>query len=290
MPQDCLLTGDLPHAFECQVRGRMALPHALVELHEYRFGLPQQALFEQNFAFLDLALSRRPGEPRGEYIDAAGAKAQRLGDIIFIPARHRLRSVWGAGSQRSICCRLAAPVPEERGIWMPGELEASLDVRSPALREALQRLAREIETPGFGSELMAEGLCLQIAVELGRYFRNLRPDASPPGGRLSAAQLRLIEARLEQPGKPPSAATLARACGISARHLFRVFRATTGTTLSVFAARRRILRAKEMLGAASPPIKQIAYRCGFETPAAFSAAFRRETGVTPRAYRAQTMS
>jgi len=33
------------------------------------------------------------------------------------------------------------------------------------------------------------------------------------------------------------------------------------------------------------PIKQVAWECGFETPAAFSAAFRRVTGYRPRDYR-----
>jgi AraC family transcriptional regulator len=66
-----------------------------------------------------------------------------------------------------------------------------------------------------------------------------------------------------------------------------MFRATTGRTLSDFAAERRIVRAKALLAGRKPAIKQIAHRCGFETAAAFSAAFRRATGVSPREFREQ---
>jgi AraC family transcriptional regulator len=46
-----------------------------------------------------------------------------------------------------------------------------------------------------------------------------------------------------------------------------------------------MMRARARLADARAPIKQIAWECGFETPAAFSAAFRRATGYRPREYR-----
>ncbi|MDB5737520.1 MAG: AraC family transcriptional regulator [Sphingomonas bacterium] len=283
MLQGSMLEGAaFPEAFECRVRGRMALPHATLELHDYRFGRPQQAVFESHHAFLDLALSHRPGDPQGRY----GAERSRpMGDVIFIPAEHRLSSEWGAGAQSSICCQFEVPPPDDRTGWTPDELDASLDVRSPFVREALLRLAREIEQPGFGSELMAEALCTQLAIELGRYFRATRSTEEETGGRLSAAQLRHIEERLETPGRPPSIAELALECGLSTRHFFRIFKATTGTTLTDFATERRVVRARSLLADRGPAIKQVAWQCGFETAAAFSAAFRRATGISPRAYR-----
>jgi AraC family transcriptional regulator len=290
MLEESLLASEaLPEAFECRVRGRMVLPLATVELHEYRFGRPQQALFESSYGFLDLALSRRPGAPRGRYVETPDRAPSPMGDVIFIPARHGLRSEWGAGSQRSICCGFDTLALDDSDGWNPDKLGASLDVRSPFMRDALRRLARELESPGFCSELMAEALCTQLSVELSRYFRAIRSEAEPPRGRLSPAQLRRIEEMLAEPGKPPSVAVLARACGLSARHFFRIFRASTGMTLSEFAAESRIGRAKSLLADGQQPIKQIAYRCGFETQAAFSAAFRRLAGVTPRDYRRQTM-
>ncbi len=290
MQESVLEQAEWPEAFECRVRGRMVLPRATVEIHDYRFGRPQRALFRSDHAFLDLAISHRPGEARGRYVEARERVTRPMGDVIFIPAGHSLSSEWGAGAQHSVCCRLDSAGPDERDGWTTDELAASLDVRSPFVREALMRLEREIEQPGFGSELMAEALCTQLSVELGRYFRAARGVERPGGGRLSGAQLRYIEERLEAPGPAPSIAELALECGLSTRHFFRMFRATTGKTLSEFAAERRLARARTMLSGRQPAIKQIAWQCGFETAAAFSAAFRRATGVSPRDYRHRMVS
>jgi AraC family transcriptional regulator len=56
-------------------------------------------------------------------------------------------------------------------------------------------------------------------------------------------------------------------------------------TFADYAAARRVARARALLASARPPIKEIAWRCGFDTAAAFSAAFRRDVGVTPSEYR-----
>jgi AraC family transcriptional regulator len=40
-----------------------------------------------------------------------------------------------------------------------------------------------------------------------------------------------------------------------------------------------------LLGSRQLLIKQVAYECGFRNCAAFSAAFRKATGVTPESYR-----
>jgi AraC family transcriptional regulator len=282
-----LAGGNLPEAFEVRVRGRMAVPQATIELHDYNFHGPQRAQFESSYGFLDLALSHRPGEPRGCYVDTPERIPRPMGDVIFIPANHGLRSEWGAGAQSSICCQFGAGDLDDPDDWTVDGLEASLDVRSPFIRDALLRLRHEIETPGFCSELMAETLCIQLSIELGRYFQAVQSVPADMTYRLSAGQLHRIEEMLERPGKPPSIAELSQECGFSSRHFFRVFRGSTGMTLSEFAAERRIVRAKEMLAARKPAIKEIAWRCGFETAAAFSAAFRRVTGVSPRDYRDQ---
>jgi AraC family transcriptional regulator len=104
-------------------------------------------------------------------------------------------------------------------------------------------------------------------------------------GRLSTAQMRLIDELLDRPGTLPGVAELAGLCGISTRHFFRMFRATNGVTLSDHAAAKRIDRARALLATPRPAIKEIAWHCGFETAAAFSAAFRRAVGVTPKEYR-----
>ncbi|MBB3981983.1 AraC-like DNA-binding protein [Sphingobium fontiphilum] len=103
-------------------------------------------------------------------------------------------------------------------------LQASLDVRSPAVREGLRRIAVEMAQP-----------CLSI------------------------------------------------------RHFFRQFKVATGRTLARYVADRKIERAKQLQRQASPAIKVIAWDCGFDSAAAFSADFRRVTGLTPRQFREGAM-
>lgn len=273
---------------DCRVAGRIVLPRATVEVHHYRFIGPQGGVFRSGRGFLDLALSRRPGAPQGHYTASPGKGSLPMGDIICIPAGQDLETRWGEGEQMSICCGFDALVGGEDDMFANCHtLDVSLDVRSPHVRDALVRLAREIAHPDFGSALLAEALLAQVGVELYRYFK--RSGGQNGGGeslsRLSAAHMRRIDEAIEQPGKLPGVAELAQVCDVSTRHFFRLFRTSTGQTLAAYAAERRLARAKALLVQARPPIKEIAWRCGFETPAAFSAAFRKATGVTPKAYR-----
>ena len=64
-----------------------------------------------------------------------------------------------------------------------------------------------------------------------------------------------------------------------------MFRQTTGITVGHFVTQRRIVMAKDSLVDRRISIKRISHRCGFQSVPAFSAAFRRETGLTPRQFR-----
>lgn len=271
-------------ALQCRVTGRMALPQATIEIHQYRFRGPQEAVFRSSRSFLDLALSPRPGGPRGAYASQAGTGPRPLGDIIFIPAGQGLETMWGEGEQRSVCCGFDDLVDDDGAALVSSALEATLDVRNAYVREALVRLAREVENPGFCSEMLAQAIWTEMVIELSRYLRQCG-DPEPHAHGLTPAQLRQIEELIEQPGKLPAVTELAQLCDLSTRHFFRMFRAATGTTLASYAAERRMDRAKQLLAMSRPPVKEIAWRCGFDTPAAFSAAFRKAVGVTPKQYR-----
>lgn len=276
----------VPASFEVLVERRMALPAAVFEIHQYQFRQPQSAIFRSPRGFLDLALSSRPGAATGGYLDGPDSKQRPLGDILFIPADHALQTEWGAGEQRSICCGFddALPDDDEDAIGMPA-VAACFDVRSTIVRDAMMRLMRELQVPGFSSALLVSAIWTEIAVELSRYLRRSRETSRQSAGQFSTAQLRMISDRIAEPGALPVVQELARACGCSTRHFFRMFRASTGMTLSDYAGQMRIDRAKTLLGARQPAIKEVAWRCGFETAAAFSAAFRREVGMTPKEYR-----
>ena len=72
---------------------------------------------------------------------------------------------------------------------------------------------------------------------------------------------------------------------ISPFHFHRVFRAYTGESLSQYCRRLRLERAASQLQSKAMDITDIAYGCGYETPAAFSKAFKQQFSVTPTEYR-----
>ncbi|MEP6671080.1 MAG: helix-turn-helix domain-containing protein [Chthoniobacter sp.] len=80
-------------------------------------------------------------------------------------------------------------------------------------------------------------------------------------------------------------AELARAAGVSERHLHRKLRATLGLTPHELLLRTRIQSAAEALVKTSTPISEIAIAHGFCDQSAFTQQFRKRTGTTPRQFR-----
>ncbi len=74
-----------------------------------------------------------------------------------------------------------------------------------------------------------------------------------------------------------------REVGASERTLARAFAAGAGVPFGHWRALLRLQAALPML-AAGEPVTRVAGRVGYDTPSAFVAAFRRETGQTPAAY------
>ncbi|HEX4712044.1 AraC family transcriptional regulator [Phenylobacterium sp.] len=79
--------------------------------------------------------------------------------------------------------------------------------------------------------------------------------------------------------------TLAELARLSPFHFCRSFKQSFGVPAHRFHMSRRIERAKQLLGNRELSITGIALEIGFSDTSAFTAAFRRLTGVTPSCYR-----
>jgi AraC-like DNA-binding protein len=92
----------------------------------------------------------------------------------------------------------------------------------------------------------------------------------------------IIYEQAADPNLTPS--TVADQLGISLRQLYRAFNGTESPAARI--RRRRLERAAEMLAARSGPghVERVATACGFPSAEYFSRAFRREFGLSPRAY------
>lgn len=81
-----------------------------------------------------------------------------------------------------------------------------------------------------------------------------------------------------------SPASVAAACGISARYLRKLFAAEDDSVTQFIRRRRLEDAARELTGAAAPvrSVTEVAFMVGFNSAAHFSRAFRERFGVTPR--------
>lgn len=161
-------------------------------------------------------------------------------------------------------------------------LVSSLDLKASNVRNLLVRAAEETRHPGFASSLWLESIALQMAIELVRYGNEV--GESHGSGRLAPWQLRRIDERLAQTGKPPSLNELAELCRISVRQLARSFRNSRNCSIGAFVANSRFEHAKRLL-ASDHNINDVALVLGFSDSSNFCYAFKRETGLTPGQYR-----
>jgi AraC-like DNA-binding protein len=93
-----------------------------------------------------------------------------------------------------------------------------------------------------------------------------------------------IDERLHDPGLGTT--TIAVKIGCVPDYLSALFHKETGTRLIEHIHRRRIEKAKYLLGHTAMRVKEIAHACGFSTPDYFTRLFRRATRQAPRQFRA----
>ncbi len=155
-----------------------------------------------------------------------------------------------------------------------------------ALTTALHRCLQDILSPPVTGPLLAsylqakssEFLCLLLA-------SHTQPAPAP---RLLARDCRSLEkARrllLADLARPPRLAELGRGIGMSERRLKERFKEYYGQTLSDCLRQARMREAERLLDGGGLAITQIADALGYEHAANFATAFKREFGLTPRAY------
>jgi AraC-like DNA-binding protein len=77
---------------------------------------------------------------------------------------------------------------------------------------------------------------------------------------------------------------LAAAAGFSRYHFARSFRAAYGETPAAYLTRRRIERAKRLLGSANPTVTEGCHLVGFQSLGSFSSRFSELVGMAPSVY------
>ncbi|HML45828.1 MAG TPA: helix-turn-helix transcriptional regulator, partial [Clostridia bacterium] len=68
-------------------------------------------------------------------------------------------------------------------------------------------------------------------------------------------------------------------------YLCQMFKPITGRTFSEYVTQQRMIRARNLLLTTDDTVASIAENSGYRTAAYFSTAFKKETGMTPKAFR-----
>jgi len=159
------------------------------------------------------------------------------------------------------------------------------DLLDDSSLRALLRVLLVEKRNGFASGLLfSDSMTTSLTEYLkGRYSRLA---SGPYKGGLARSVLRrcleYIDAHLHHDLRLED---LAHQTGVSASHLIRGFRASTGRTPYQFVLERRVERAKELMQDSRLGLTEIALATGFANQHHLSRVFRKAAGVTPREFR-----
>ena len=168
-----------------------------------------------------------------------------------------------------------------------GEFRGELCFSNPAVRTLIVALLDEMEAGGPHGSLYGESIATALVTALLTMQEPWRQRVARRTGM--RAEMRLaceyIEAHLES---RLHLAALAELVGLGPERFRHSFRDALGESPYRYVLRRRLERARDMLRSTSLPITGIAHRLGFADHSHLTSTFRRETGITPSRYRAES--
>lgn len=155
-----------------------------------------------------------------------------------------------------------------------------------ALRWSMERMMRELRSPRPGAALIAQQLAQMMLVQALR--QHLAEGAQGGVGWLFALadpQMAVaISALHEEPARRWTVQALAERAGMSRSALALKFKRTVGATPIDYLTRWRMLVAGDRLAGGAEAVAAIAISLGYESESAFSNAFKRVMGCSPRQY------
>jgi AraC family transcriptional regulator len=183
---------------------------------------------------------------------------------------------------------LVVRTAEEAAGCDPGRvaLTARSGFQDPLLTQIGLALWRELEQPAPAGKLYAQTAAQLLTVHLLRHYSSSGAAISEPAGVLTQQQVHrvtdFVHAHLSH---DLSLALLAQQIGFSPYHFARLFRRTTGESPHQFVMRQRVEHAQRLLMQRDAPLAAVALACGFANQSHFTQSFKRQIGLTPRAYR-----
>lgn len=168
------------------------------------------------------------------------------------------------------------------------ELRPIVCDRDPHIEYIARSFMSEMQSEGLGGRLYGEALATQLGVHLLRNYCTTPLQLKQYNGGLSPSKLQAaidyIQANLEN---KISLDTLGRVTKTSTYHFARLFKQSTDFTPYQYVLLQRIELGKQLLRQEELQISEISIICGFANQSAFTTAFRKLVGITPKIYRKQ---
>jgi AraC-like DNA-binding protein len=168
---------------------------------------------------------------------------------------------------------------------LPGVAVVPAGDVDPALADLL---AREVQRDLPGQDVVLDRLVdLVLVSALREWFA--RPDSDAPAwwtARSDSVVGPALGLLHDEPARDWSLESLAAEVHVSRATLSRRFTELVGRSPMAYLAQWRLAWAADLLRATSNSVEQVARQVGYSSAFAFSAAFRREHGMSPRAFRA----
>jgi AraC-like DNA-binding protein len=155
------------------------------------------------------------------------------------------------------------------------------------IKDFLSRLSSEIEKPGPGSELITEHLLQIILTQALRVLLSSGALGRGEGWFYAMADKNIglaLTSIHNQPGRKWHLDELARVAGMSRTAFTTKFRKLAGYSVNEYIRVWCFSLAIERMVANKEKISQIAFDLGYESESAFSTAFKKSMGASPRNY------
>lgn len=217
------------------------------------------------------------------------AGATRGGTITIIPEGHEGR--WDIAGPIGVShVFLSQQRLRESADQLPGgltvELLARVGFEDPVAARIMELLGREAAAADASARLFVEQATDLLVTQLIRGHSSSSALEPPVRRGLADWQVRKVTAYMQAHlDQSIGLDVLADLAGLSRFHFCTAFRLATGSTPHAWLVKLRIERAQLLLARTELSVIQVALEVGYETASAFTASFRKMTGMTPTTFR-----
>ncbi|HST20287.1 MAG TPA: AraC family transcriptional regulator [Blastocatellia bacterium] len=166
------------------------------------------------------------------------------------------------------------------------QIRNRFQMRDTQLENIGWALKAEMESGYPCGNLYLDSLAVSVAARLVRCHSSISVESEKSNGRLLGRRLKDVLSYIEDNlSQNLSLDDIAGVAGLSVSHFKGLFRESVGLPVHQYVIRRRVERAKSLLGEGKLPISQIALETGFAHQSHLAHHMRRLLGVSPRTLR-----